>query len=167
MLEKIHNKLTLLSAALFLMPILVSAGVNAASPPPPPPPTVDINNSLCAGTKVKIVVNPGNACEDVTTNANINANNIVKTVINILTAVVGILAVIMIIVAGFRYVTSGGSDEAVKGAKNTILYAVIGLVVVALAQIIVHFVINKTVQASYPCVRGHIHGGPSNGARCT
>jgi ABC-type Fe3+ transport system permease subunit len=77
-----------------------------------------------------------------------------------------ILAVIMIIYAGFRYVTSGGSDEGVKAAKNTILYAIVGLVIVALAQLIVHFVINKTSQASSPCRHGHIQGGPSNGASC-
>jgi hypothetical protein len=58
--------------------------------------------------------------------------------------------VIMIIYAGFRYVTSGGRDESVKGAKNTILYAIIGLVIVALAQIIVHFVLAKTTQATQP-----------------
>jgi hypothetical protein len=49
----------------------------------------------------------------------------------------------MIIVAGFRYITSGGKQESVTGAKNTILYAVIGLIIVALAQIIVRFVLNK------------------------
>jgi hypothetical protein len=37
---------------------------------------------------------------------------------------------------------------------------------VALAQLIVHFVINKTSQASSPCRHGHIQGGPSNGASC-
>jgi hypothetical protein len=54
----------------------------------------------------------------------------------------------MIIYAGFRYVSSGGNDDAVKGAKNTILYAIIGLVIVALAQIIVHFVLAKTTKAT-------------------
>jgi amino acid transporter len=78
------------------------------------------------------------------------ANTLAKTVITVLSAVVGIVAVIMIMFAGFRYVTSGGKEESVKSAKNTILYAIIGLVIVALAQIIVHFVLNKTVQASKP-----------------
>jgi hypothetical protein len=49
----------------------------------------------------------------------------------------------MIIVGGLRYVTSGGSDASVTGAKNTILYAVIGLVIVALAQVLVHFVLSN------------------------
>lgn len=168
MLEKARNKLTLLLTALFFAPIFITAGVNAASPPPPP--GADINNSLCAGTKVQIVVNPSDkACKKVTDGADTNANGVIKTVINILTAVVGILAVIMIIVAGFRYVTSGGSDEAVKGAKNTILYAVIGLVVVALAQIIVHFVIHTAATNTADTCNSTTHkveSGPHQGAKC-
>ena len=49
----------------------------------------------------------------------------------------------MIIVGGFRYITSGGNDTSVTSAKNTILYAIIGLVVVALAQLIVRFTLSK------------------------
>jgi TRAP-type C4-dicarboxylate transport system permease small subunit len=70
-------------------------------------------------------------------------NNMVHTIVNLLSAVVGIVAVIMIIVGGFRYITSGGNDTSVTAAKNTILYAIIGLVVVALAQIIVRFTLSK------------------------
>lgn len=70
-------------------------------------------------------------------------NNIVTTVINIFSVVVGVVAVIMIIFGGFRYITSGGDSTKVTGAKNTIIYALIGLVVVALAQFIVQFVLNK------------------------
>lgn len=73
-----------------------------------------------------------------------NINDTIRSLVNILTAIVGIAAVIMIIVGGFRYITSGSSPEGAKGAKNTILYAIIGLVIVALAQVVVHFVLNKT-----------------------
>ncbi|MGH7157202.1 MAG: pilin, partial [Candidatus Saccharimonadales bacterium] len=86
--------------------------------------------------------NPGQctvASEDATT----KIDNIVHTVVNLLSAVVGIVAVIMIIVGGLRYITSGGNDTSVTSAKNTILYAIIGLVVVALAQIIVRFTLSK------------------------
>jgi len=67
----------------------------------------------------------------------------IKSIINVLSAVAGAAAVIMIIVGGFRYVTSAGNPEGAKSARNTILYAVVGLVVIALAQLIVHFVLNK------------------------
>src|SRR3990167_277109 len=70
----------------------------------------------------------------------------IGNIIDLLSVAVGIAAVIMLIVGGFRYVTSAGNQETVKAAKNTILYALIGLVIVALAQLIVNFVLNKTTQ---------------------
>jgi hypothetical protein len=73
---------------------------------------------------------------------------VVRKVVNILSIIVGVVAVIMIIVAGFRYITSGGKQESVTAAKNTILYAVIGLIIVALAQVIVRFVLTKSTTAS-------------------
>ena len=73
-------------------------------------------------------------------------NDTIAQIVNILSVVVGIVAVVMMIVGGFRYVTSAGNDQAVKSARNTILYALIGLVIVALAQIIVKFVLHKTTQ---------------------
>lgn len=69
--------------------------------------------------------------------------NIISEVINIMSILVGAICVIMIIVGGFRYVTSGGESNSVSGAKNTIIYAIVGLVIVALAQIIVHFVLSR------------------------
>ena len=65
---------------------------------------------------------------------------VVRQVVDLLSIVVGMVAVIMIIVAGFRFVSSGGDSNKVSGARNTILYAIVGLIVVALAQFIVHFV---------------------------
>jgi len=73
-------------------------------------------------------------------------DSVVQTVINILSVIVGIIAVIMIIIAGLKYITSTGETNNVNSAKNTILYAVIGLVVVVLAQVIVRFVLNKVSQ---------------------
>ncbi|PID32355.1 hypothetical protein CR970_01130 [Candidatus Saccharibacteria bacterium] len=70
--------------------------------------------------------------------------NGIKTVINIFSLIIGVIAVIMIIVGGFKYITSNGDSGNVTSAKNTILYAIIGLVIVALAQVIVRFVLNAT-----------------------
>jgi cytochrome bd-type quinol oxidase subunit 2 len=77
-----------------------------------------------------------------------NVNNIITDIINIFSIVVGIISVIMIIYGGFRYVTSGGDSGNVSSAKNTIIYAIIGLVIVALAQFIVQFVLDKVTQIS-------------------
>jgi hypothetical protein len=101
-----------------------------------------IDNGLCTGSNLQFTDNPG-ACDSAGVDATTSINNIVHTIVNILSALVGIVAVIMIIVGGFRYITSGGNDASVTAAKNTILYAIIGLVVVALAQIIVRFTLSK------------------------
>jgi hypothetical protein len=67
----------------------------------------------------------------------------VQLIVNVFSWIVGVIAVIMIIIGGLRYITSGGDSGNVTSAKNTILYAIIGLVIVALAQIIVRFVIGQ------------------------
>lgn len=79
-------------------------------------------------------------------NAETKINTIVGTIIDLFSLVVGIISVIMIIIGGLKYITSGGDSGNVTGAKNTILYAVIGLVVVALAQFIVRFVLEQVTE---------------------
>lgn len=69
--------------------------------------------------------------------------NIFQTVVNTLLFIIGAVSVIMLIFGGFRYVTSGGDSNAVTSAKNTILYAVIGLVVALLAWGVLDFVITS------------------------
>ena len=65
-----------------------------------------------------------------------------KQVTNTILYIVGIVAVIMLIIGGIRYVISGGDSKKVTDAKNTVLYAIIGLVVAFLAFAIVNFVIS-------------------------
>ena len=65
-----------------------------------------------------------------------------KQVTNTILYIVGIIAVIMLIIGGIRYVTSGGDSKKVTDAKNTVLYAIIGLVIAFLAFAIVNFVIS-------------------------
>jgi hypothetical protein len=77
----------------------------------------------------------------------LRVNSIIELVINIFSIVVGVVAVIMIIIGGLKYITSGGDSNNITAAKNTIIYAIIGLVVVALAQVIVRFVIQRVTDA--------------------
>lgn len=65
----------------------------------------------------------------------------VTGILNAVIGVLGIVAVVVIIIGGVTYMTSSGDAGKVKKAKDTILYGVIGLVVVALAFAIVNFVI--------------------------
>lgn len=71
------------------------------------------------------------------------AGKLIQTIINILLFAIGAISVIMIIVGGIRYVLSNGNSSQINSAKDTVLYAVIGLVVALLAYAIVGFVINQ------------------------
>ncbi len=70
-----------------------------------------------------------------------------KQVTNTILYIVGIIAVIMLIIGGIKYVVSGGDSKKVTDAKNTVLYAIIGLVIAFLAFAIVNFVISALPNA--------------------
>lgn len=68
---------------------------------------------------------------------------ILTNVINTLIFLIGAISVIMIVIGGLRYTTSGGDSSSVTSAKNTVLYAVIGLIVAISAYAIVNFVLTR------------------------
>ena len=70
-------------------------------------------------------------------------NQVLTNGLNIAYFVAGIIAVIVIIIAGFSFVTSGNDPAAVTKAKNSILHAVIGLVVILSAFVITQYVIGR------------------------
>lgn len=72
---------------------------------------------------------------------NDNIKTFIKTGVNILLYILGAVSVIMIIVSGIYYTVSGGDPSATTKAKNTLLYAVVGLVVAVMAYAIVNFVL--------------------------
>ena len=124
--------MTLSVSGLLFLPVLgiglIPQVANAAAP----------NNvtSLCGGANLQIT---DGTCTD-TSGA---ISRIIKFVLDLFSIIVGIAAVIMIVVGGLKYTISGGDSTRVSGAKDTILFAIVGLVVVALAQIIVHFVLTN------------------------
>ncbi len=67
--------------------------------------------------------------------------SIFTTVVNVMLFIIGAISVIMLIWGGIRYTTSGGASAAVTSAKNTIMYAIIGLVVAFLAFAVVNWVL--------------------------
>ncbi len=142
MIQKIKTLLlaVMISGGL-LIPAVGMAGVAyAADPAAPAGP--DIQSQLKTGACLNTT-----GCADDTVKPEGRVNGLIKDVINIFSLVVGVVAVIMIIIGGLRYIISGGESGNVTGAKNTILYAIIGLVVVALAQIIVRFVLDRVTTA--------------------
>ena len=104
----------------------------------------NILHGLCSGADLVI----DGPCNPVSSgDAEQRINKLIKTIINIFSSIVGIVAVIMVVFGGLKYITSGGNDSNVGAAKNTILYAIIGLVIVASAQVIVKFVLSKAVNS--------------------
>jgi hypothetical protein len=133
------KKFKLLIASISILALgLVSAGVVVVAPANAA--SANIKTSLCNGSNL---TNGSADCNTITGNAGNNVNSMVATIINIFSWIVGVVCVIMIIYGGFRYVTAGGDSGKVGDAKNTILYALVGLVIVALAQVIVKFVLSK------------------------
>lgn len=100
----------------------------------------DAKSDVCAGLQS---AGGGSGC----TESGPSVNSVINAVINILSWVVGIISVIMIIVGGFKYVTSGGDSGNVQSAKNTVIYALVGVVIVAISQTLVKFVLNELFPA--------------------
>ena len=141
------NKIKILVIAIFLAgmffsPVVFTKVVAAQTA------QENINKALTCGANLQFSI-PEEGCETGDANdAAEQVDQIVKQIINILSLVVGVVAVIMIIFGGLRYITSGGDTGNVTSAKNTILYAVVGLIVVALAQVVVRFVVDRATQTT-------------------
>jgi len=124
-----HIRLYMLAIALFVgLGGIFAAPVMAATTSP--------QSTVCT------TLGSNAGCTSTPTNG-INLNTLTVAIINILSIVVGVVAVFMIIIAGIRFITAGGDSNGISSARNTILYAIVGLLVVALAQVIVQFVLGK------------------------
>lgn len=85
-------------------------------------------------------------------------NGVFSKISSVLLFIVGAIAVIMIVIGGLRYVISGGDASQVQAAKNTILYALVGVIVAIIAYAAVNFVIGFFL----PNTQGGIGGSSSS-----
>lgn len=99
-------------------------------------PVVDTAQAGCTGAQCLTT-----GAQGVDTGGGTDVQGIIKNIVNVLLFLVGVLSVIMLIMGGIRYTTSGGNPEQIKAAKNTIMYAVVGIIVAIAAYAIVNFVI--------------------------
>ena len=140
MIQKIKRlALALVAAVTIAAPLAVPAVAYAAT-------SSDLQSSVCSGANLNLGPPDSSCVTDSSPNDTVNET--ITLGLNIFSAIVGIIAVVMIIVGGIKYITSSGDSGNITSAKNTIMYAVIGLVVVALAQIIVKFVLERFVGGS-------------------
>ena len=143
MIQKIKKSLLHLTV-LSLLSVFGFTGVVAAQDSP-------VQGGVCRGAnelKVTTETSTSAQCTDAGADTSEKVNNLITQIINVFSVIVGIIAVIMIIWGGLKYITSGGDSGNVTGAKNTILYAIIGLIIVALSQFIVRFVLSKTAETT-------------------
>ena len=93
------------------------------------------------------------------------ATDIIKTLLNTALFAIGALSVVMITHSGFKYVNSRGDPEGVKSAKNTLMYAIVGLIVAMLAFVIVNFIIGAFSGTNPADGQSAYEAGMSGGVR--
>lgn len=137
---KITKKILSLTAAFALafgLVAMVPASSHAAG----------FNDGVCQGVNTVLENSGGvSSTTDCTGDSDNQLATLINKIINLFSIIVGAVSVLMIIYGGFKYITSGGSDDGTAAAKNTILYALVGLVIVLISQTIVKFVFSKALQ---------------------
>ncbi len=91
-------------------------------------------------------------------NAATDANAFLISIINVMLSVAAIIAVMFIIIGGYRYITSAGNEETAEKGRNTLVNAIIGLVIIILAYVIVGVVNNSFADRG---ILGGLIGGRS------
>lgn len=142
MLTSIFNlKRLVLTLAGSLMALIMLAAVPASA---------QNTNELCGGANLSFIEKAQDCNRDAQGDvipedqrSGKKVNNLLDNIVNLISIIVGIVAVIMIIYGGFRYITSGGDSSKLTDARNTIIYAIVGLIIVAFAQLIVKFVLAR------------------------
>ncbi|MGI9027281.1 MAG: pilin [Candidatus Saccharimonadales bacterium] len=134
------KKLLLLFALCLTFSAVSYADVSAAS-------NDTLRQNACSGGEIDLSGKAG--CKEADSERPTKSlNNLVAQIINVLSIIVGVVAVIMVIIGGFKFVTSGGDSGKVASARNNVLFAIIGLVIVALAQFLIRFVTGKATSGS-------------------
>lgn len=119
-----------IQSTLIALALVLGIGMYSAAPVG----AINVIDDACTGS---------NAQTDVCKAQGDSAGKLVRDVINLLLFAIGIISIIMIIIGGIRYTLSNGDASNIKTAKDTVLYAVIGLVVALLAYAIVNFVVGR------------------------
>ena len=146
MIQAFKNNIAVLVAGLVLaFAAIATAAVPVTTYAAAAPSGANPQQAVCKGADGLLIDSNVSATECATASGQTSdgLNALITKIINIFSVIVGVVAVIMIIWGGFRYITSGGDSNNVGAAKNTILYAIVGLIIVALAQVIVRFVLGS------------------------
>lgn len=92
--------------------------------------------NICSGNENSVYCKNKNTGET-------QVNGIIKTIVEVLLTAVGAISIIMIVIGGIMFALSSGDAQKAAKARNTVLYAVVGLAVSLFASAIVNFVFNR------------------------
>lgn len=134
-------KLTRLKLAVSSLVMLASVGFLGV----PFAHAADLQGDACAGLNTLSSGSTSTKCDPGAEN---RVDHLITQVVVLLSWIVGIASVIMIIIAGLKYVTAAGDANSVGSAKNTLIYALVGVIIAALAQFLVHFAFNTATSAN-------------------
>ena len=127
------KSIKIMLAGILVVP-LIALGFSIVGTVSQPVLAVDTNSGIAGGA---------NSARGTSQPADLFGNSgIFQKITNIALYLIGAISVLMLIYGGIRYTTSGGDAKNVTAAKNTILYAIVGIVVAILAYAIVNFVIS-------------------------
>jgi len=70
-------------------------------------------------------------------------NGIIITVVDVISFIAGISAVILLIVAGIRFVVSGGDANSVQQARSSVIGVLVGIAIIVLARSLIVYVVNR------------------------
>ena len=118
----------LIAKASLALTVLLTAGSAMALTTPIPTPGTNNPTDPFAGTGIT---------------GNPTVSTIVTSAINVFVGVIGLIAVVYLIVGGLTYIMSAGNQEKVTQAKNTIIYAIVGIVIAIAALSIKNFVADR------------------------
>lgn len=135
-MKKIFLALTCLTIIISLLPAL--SGAVGAAPGDIIPICEAGNSSGTDGSETAVCQDVNN--QDGATNPIIG---IIKSAVRIVSYITGAAAIILIILSSIRFIASGGDSGKISQAKGALIYALVGIVITALAQVIISFVLNK------------------------
>jgi hypothetical protein len=106
-----------------------------------PAAAIDVIDPACQNPNAQ----QSSVCKEKNSDANplFGPDGVLTTVVNVLSMIAGVLAIFVILIGGVKFITSAGDSTSVASAKRAVLYAVISLVIVAFAQVMVRFVLNR------------------------
>jgi len=106
---------------------------------------VKIIASALASSGIALVTNKASAAVTIpgTVQQNVDIDQVISNILAVAVWIAGLLSVFFIIYGGIQYITAGASKDGVTKAKTTLIYAIVGIIVVVLGVSIRNFVLSR------------------------